>query len=102
MHAGAWVEGFLEGSGLILLTNDELWQVLDSWLSSIRTEDFDVLLPVLRRTFATFPAGERRQIGERAAAGTARPLRSQDEEIDNERAALLEPVLRSLLGDLDA
>ena len=102
MQAGAWVEGFLEGSGLILLTNDELWQVLDGWLSSLRTEDFHVVLPLLRRTFATFPAGERRQIGERAAVGTARSSRALDEEIDSERAALVEPVLRILLGDIDA
>lgn len=100
-QAGAWVEGFLEGSGLVLLTNDELWQVLDGWLASIRAEDFMVLLPLLRRTFATFPAGERRQIGERAARGAVRTAADDGEDIDLERAAMVEPVLRALLGDID-
>jgi hypothetical protein len=101
MQAGAWVEGFLEGSGLILLTNDQLWQVLDGWISAIRAEDFTALLPVLRRTFSTFPAGERRQIGERAARGVVLGQREDDETIDQARAAIVEPVLRLLLGDID-
>lgn len=101
MQAGAWVEGFLEGSGLILLTDDQLWQVLDGWISAIRTEDFTALLPVLRRTFSTFPAGERRQIGERAARGVVQARREDDEAIDQARAAIVEPVLRVLLGDID-
>lgn len=101
MQAAAWVEGFLEGSGLILLTNDQLWQVLDGWISQIRLEDFTALLPVLRRTFSTFPAGERRQIGERAARGLVRAQREDDAAIDQARAAVVEPVLRLLLGDID-
>jgi hypothetical protein len=86
---------------LILLTNDQLWQVLDGWISAIRGEDFTALLPVLRRTFSTFPAGERRQIGERAARGVVQAQRADDETIDQSRAAIVEPVLRLLLGDID-
>lgn len=101
-QAGAWVEGFLEGSGLILLTNDQLWQVIDGWLSAISADEFTVVLPLLRRTFATFPAGERRQIGERASGGGSRGSAIDDDEIDPERVALVLPVLRTILGDLDA
>lgn len=65
-QAGAWVEGFLQGSGLVLLHDNTLWQVLDTWVAGLPEDHFVALLPLLRRTFATFPAGERRQIGARA------------------------------------
>ena len=29
----AWIDGFLRGSGLILLHNEELWQILDEWVA---------------------------------------------------------------------
>jgi hypothetical protein len=58
---------------------------------------------VLRRTFATFPGPERRQIGERVRAGVSagaggRAWGFEDEELDADRAALVLPVLRRLLG----
>jgi len=101
MQAGAWIEGFLEGSGLILLTNEQLWQVIDGWLDAIEEDEFTVVLSLLRRTFATFPSGERRQIGERAARGTSGVAARDDDDIDHERASLVLPVLRAILGDLD-
>src|SRR5262249_15638477 len=35
-QAAAWVEGFLRGSGLVLLHDDALWSVLDEWLAGLR------------------------------------------------------------------
>lgn len=64
-QAGAWVDGFLRGSGVMLLHDEQLWAVLDNWVSELKGEVFTELLPLLRRTFASFPAGERRQMGER-------------------------------------
>jgi hypothetical protein len=110
--AAAWIEGFLGRSGLVMLHDETLLRLIDGWLASVRADAFTQILPVLRRTFSTFPAGERRQIGERvrrfggsslhngpalsgarlgAAAGAA-------EEIDPQRAALVLPVLRLILG----
>jgi hypothetical protein len=98
-QAAAWFEGFLLGGGMLLLTDDELFRVVDEWLCDLRPEAFETLLPLLRRTTATFPTGERRQIGERVRAGTAGPAsRAGDAGLDAERAALVEPVLRLLLG----
>ena len=64
--AGAWVEGFLRGDGLVMLHDEALWGVLDGWVLQLNEEQFTTLLPLLRRTFATFTAPERRQLGERA------------------------------------
>jgi hypothetical protein len=98
-QAAAWFEGFLRGGGLVLLTDDELFGVIDAWLCDLPAEAFDGLLPLLRRTTSTFPIGERRQIGERVRAGAAGPATGgSDQELDEERAALVEPVLRLLLG----
>ncbi|MHB9108885.1 MAG: DUF5682 family protein [Armatimonadota bacterium] len=65
LHAGNWVDGLLRGSGLILLHDAELLGVLDDWVSALDEDRFTDQLPLLRRTFATFPSGERRQIGEK-------------------------------------
>jgi len=70
--AAAWVEGFLKGSGLALLHDEGLWGVMDAWVSGLQADVFTALLPLLRRTFATFPAPERRQMGERVKHGPSR------------------------------
>ncbi len=97
--AAAWVEGFLRGSGL-LLHNDILWNILDGWVSSLPGEAFNRLLPLLRRTFATFPAPERRQMGERAKKGPERGggLTGGAGEVDTERADQVLPLIARLLG----
>ena len=64
-HAGAWIDGFLRGSGTMLLHDEQLWEVLDHWVCELEGETFIQLLPLLRRIFATFPVGERRQMGEK-------------------------------------
>ncbi len=94
-----WLEGFLRGSGLLLVVNDALWNILHLWVASLPEQAFTELLPLLRRTFSTFEAGERRQLGERVAHGTvalAAPTLAGD--ISEERAALVLPMLALLLG----
>ena len=101
-QAAAWLEGFLSGSGLVLLHQPVLWGLLDGWISSLQPEHFTETLPLLRRTFATFAAPERRQMGELAkqgGMGNARARRGPVEEDVNEgRASRLLPTLAALLG----
>ncbi|MGW6130672.1 DUF5682 family protein [Cellulomonas sp. NPDC055163] len=63
----AWVEGFLEGGGLLLARDDELLGVLDTWLTGLPERDFTDVLPLLRRTFGALSAPERRAVGQAAA-----------------------------------
>ena len=94
-----WLEGFLQGSGLLLLHNDSLWHILDTWLTDLPAETFTQLLPLLRRTFATFPAPERRQMGERVRRGdTAMSATFGGDEVDTERARQVLPIVAQLLG----
>ncbi|MGH6656305.1 MAG: DUF5682 family protein, partial [Actinocrinis sp.] len=65
--AAGWLEGFLAGTGLVLAHDKTLLRLLDQWLGVLDADRFEQVLPLLRRTFATFAAPERRTIGQRAA-----------------------------------
>jgi hypothetical protein len=99
-RAAAWVEGFLSGSALILLHDRALLEVVDGWLAGVGDEVFTDVLPLLRRTFATFGPAERRQIGERVRRlgdGSA-SAPAADDGVDVARGELVVPVVRRLLG----
>jgi hypothetical protein len=98
-QVGVWVEGFLTGSGLVLLHDDTLWGVLENWLMSLTEEHFIAVLPLLRRTFSSFPAPERRSMGEKAKHGETRVIKSTQElGINETRAALVLPLIAKILG----
>jgi hypothetical protein len=97
-HAAAWVEGFLSGGGLLLVHDEALLALLDDWLADIAGDAFDDVLPLLRRTFGAFEAGERRAIGERIAAGRGAAATEAAAPLDHERAAAVLPTLSVLLG----
>ncbi len=93
----AWIEGFLKNSGLILIHDDILLSIIDAWVMSLNNEDFESLLPLLRRTFSTFEEPERRQIG-RIISGRVRSRDSAETQIDEDRANAMLPILSKLLG----
>lgn len=110
--AAAWIEGFLGASGIVLIHDRSLFGVIDSWLSSLTTEHFDSVVPILRRSFGAFAAPERRQLGElvrqttpatsptqmHTAAGTA-STPSAGSTFNIQRAESVLPLL-SLILDL--
>jgi len=67
-EAVAWLEGFVRGSGSLLLRDEPLWNLLDDWLSSLSEETFDAVLPLLRRAFSQFTSPEREQMGNKVRA----------------------------------
>jgi hypothetical protein len=97
-HGAAWVEGFLAGGGLLLVHDDALLDLLDGWLADIPADAFDAVLPLLRRTFGAFEAGERRAIGEKIAGGRPGSAEADSLGFDDSRADLVLPTLRLLLG----
>ena len=96
-RAAAWVEGFLKNSGLLLLHDPALWGVIDRWVTELSPDAFTRMLPLLRRTFATFDAGERRQMQERARRGVG-TLSGGEDEVDPARADAVLPLVAKLLG----
>ena len=99
-RAAAWVEGFLAGSGQLLLHDDALWHLIDDWLVHLREETFVALLPLLRRAFSAFAAPERRQLGDRARrpVGAVRLTHDEPADFDRERAEAGLRTVLTLLG----
>jgi hypothetical protein len=97
-HAAVWIEGFLQGSGLLLLHDPEIWTVLDQWVTELHPDAFIAMLPLLRRTFAAFTAAERRQMTERVKQGSAKHATKVEMDLDGDRASLVLPLIAQLLG----
>jgi hypothetical protein len=103
-EAARWIEGFLSpsphrgGSGLVLATSGPLFSLIDDWLTSLSADYFAQVLPLLRRTTSTFSSGERSQIAERVQSGGSPLLLVGGDELDLERAALVEPVVFAIMG----
>lgn len=115
MDMALWFDGFLENSGTILLFDDELWMLVNSFIAGLDAEDFVQLLPMLRRTFSTFEHNERYKLGVKAknydpgnsstgAAGTADSLTQQvaalkgDDGSDTHAAASVIPLVCAFFG----
>lgn len=102
--ASAWLEGFLAGSGLVLVHDERLLAIVNTWVTDLTLEAFELVCPLVRRTFSTFEKPERRQIGERikqglSAPGTPPAAAAGDASYDADRAALVDPILRLILGE---
>lgn len=97
LEAAQWLEGFLQGSGLLLLHNSSLWNLLDAWVDGLGQEVFRDTLPLLRRTFSRFPAPERERMLNLAKMGQVveKPVQVADYELD--RAARVLPLVQKLL-----
>jgi hypothetical protein len=101
--AAGWAEGFLAGSGLLLVHDGKLLALADGWLAGLSADAFTAVLPALRRTFGEFAPPERRAIGQKAALldGSGRgPVVVADagDDLDSERAALAAGAVALILG----
>ena len=94
----AFVEGFLAGSGTVLVHDAELLDVIDGWVSSLAPDAFMAVAPLLRRTFGAFEPGERRQLGLLIAREGAPTWSGFGSDIDAERATAALTTVRQLLG----
>lgn len=103
LDAVSWLEGLLFGSGLLLLHQDDVWLVLDTWLRELDSEAFLEALPLLRRAFSGFEKGERRIMADKVKqldsgspnrkTGARAPI-----QLNDQRAARVLPVLARILG----
>lgn len=91
-----WLEGFLHGSGLLLLHYPPLWQSLDNWVDALLMEQLTELLPILRRTFSRFSAAERSKMLSLAQRGSIGGENKGG--VDEERARKMEALVLQLLG----
>lgn len=68
-YSSSWLRGFLYGSGLLLIHNPQLWNILDKWVEQLDDTVFQELLPVLRRSFSDFSKPERSKMLDIAKSG---------------------------------
>ncbi|MBS0198186.1 MAG: hypothetical protein JSR77_15640 [Planctomycetes bacterium] len=102
-QASAWVEGFLSGSGAVLVHDARLLAIIDRWVCSLPAATFEQVCPIARRTFSTFARPERRMIGEslkRGLGATQQTASEGDDDYDPARGRLVDPVLRLILGEV--
>ncbi|MHC9297032.1 DUF5682 family protein [Mycobacterium sp. LTG2003] len=85
----AWIEGFLSGSGLLLVHDVELLGVIDEWLTGLPAAEFTDVLPLVRRTFSTFDAGIKRNIGHAVSTAGSAPRNEFGVDADRARPAVL-------------
>jgi len=101
--AASWAEGFLAGSGLLLVHDGKLLGLTDRWLAGLSEDGFAAALPALRRTFGGFAPPERRAIGEQAGRldGSGRVPEAAvaaGDELDEDRAAIAVRTVAVILG----
>lgn len=94
----AFVEGFLAGSGTVLVHDVELLGVVDRWLSSLSIDAFAATMPLLRRTFGAFEPAERRQIMSLLFGRQVGRVAGFGVDVDPERARAALETVRHLLG----
>jgi hypothetical protein len=96
-----WLDGFIRDSGLLLIHDHRLWSIVDEWLLRLLREEFIMVLPLLRRTFATFPEAVRRQLQDRSGPLTTvtQGFTATDKQAryDQSRAALIIDTMTELL-----
>ncbi|MGV9243220.1 DUF5682 family protein [Streptomyces sp. NPDC003710] len=108
--AAAWIEGFVgggAGGGMLLVHDERLLGLVDTWLTGVPAEAFTGVLPLLRRTFSAYEPGVRRALGELVRRGPDAPGSAAAvgagyagfaPDLDSGRADAVVPVVRLLLG----
>jgi hypothetical protein len=97
--AAQWMEGFLQGSGLLLLYHQELWNIINSWLDELDEGLFRQVLPVLRKTFSRFQAAERSKMLQLAMGQGATLPEYNTPDFDEERAGIVGVALRLVMAE---
>jgi hypothetical protein len=98
LEAAQWLEGFLIGSGTVLLHNHALWNLLDEWVDELNEEVFMEVLAVLRRTFSKFTGPERERMMNLVKQGRVEVQPTEATNLDDERGAAVLPTVKLLLG----
>ncbi|MEV6576984.1 DUF5682 family protein [Streptomyces sp. NPDC051582] len=101
--AAGWIEGFAQ-DGTLLIHDERLLGLIDSWLAGVPESAFTDVLPLLRRTFGAYEPGVRRSLGELVRRGRSRGAAPGGAPagfapaLDPSRADAVLPVLGLLLA----
>ncbi len=93
-----FVEGFLAGSGTVLVHDADLLGIVDQWISTMTNDVFIDTVALLRRTFGAFEPAERRQLGVLVTTEQRPQTTAFGSDVDAERAAAGITTVRRMLG----
>lgn len=98
-RASSWCSGLLTGAEALLLHQPDLWHTIDAWVNTIPEEAFLSVLPILRRTFAGYSAGSKRQIALllKQRENTSRVPEAETIQLDETARSRLLPILQRWL-----
>ena len=65
LQVGAWLEGFFKRGVYLLQYQQEMFDLINQWITDIKEDHFPEVLPLLRRTFSLFNAGAKQEIWEK-------------------------------------
>ena len=96
--SAAWLEGFLYGSGLLLIHNETLWKILDNWVNDFPADQFQEFLPILRSIFANYSKPERAQMLSISKSGNNKKELFKNSGLDKKLAGEMVVELRKWVG----
>ena len=99
VYSAQWLEGFLNQSVALLIHDDDVWTIVSGWVKQLNDDNFNDVLPLLRRTFSSFRSSEKNKIAERVkyfSKTTASGNSENDWHI--ERAEKVIPIVKQLFG----
>lgn len=95
----SWLEGFLSNSGLILIYDNVILQLVDDWLGNLTEDHFISMLPLLRRTMSTYSHAEQKRIWQRILSiDNEELLFSEPKHIDPQSARRTLPLIANFLN----
>jgi hypothetical protein len=88
-NAADWLDGFMQGTAMLLIHHPLLWNILDNWISEMSEDNFIKLIPLIRRSFAKFSQPEREKLLELAKYGS-KPIQKSTQMLhfDSDRAKI--------------
>ncbi len=97
-HACMWLEGFLYGSGLLLIHNPSLWSIVDSRMGNLNDEEFQEIVPLLRKTFAAFSEAERTKMYDIVEHGQVEIQLAKKVELNPKQVKQMLPQLKRIFN----
>ncbi len=96
----AWIDGFFADGATLLVHDPALRGLLDEWVAGLGEEEFTDVLPLVRRTFATFSVSQRRALAGRLAHGdpVTGPVGASAPELLEPALARVEQILAAARG----
>ena len=97
-YSAGWFEGFIQEQALLLIHEEQLWNLVNSWLIQLPEEQFIDILPILRRTTSEFSPSESMKLAEKASSSGITPQQQHSNTLNIERGLMVLDKLKQLLN----